>query len=394
MSGRIDSMMKKRFVRILCVLLSLAMIVLAVSSCAKQPGLYNWWGGKMNVDYMLKLTLNVGNGDVVYDVPFDLYRNLFVYYKSIISDVTINENNVAVVATNAQKTAVLKEHTEDEIVEYYALTAIAEKYGVGFTDADKDLYEREFEKQAKTLAATLTEEDLKGYNGTALDYAKEKYNEVIVEKLKMTAEYFEYLFYKNLLLKRVKQAVVPNLADSIKQCYYHYEEVYIEYVKGDGQSETEAYQDILKAYDELENGAAPGDVVKKYSNNVLYNSDMYFDSYGRIVGNDKGSSLGSTIIENVLALEEGEHSNILTGEGSDDQTAYFAIVIRLEFDENALYSEQSIATQMFRYAYVGATSDTTYYTDYNDILNAYTQNIRVEPYEEKVYDRVAYNTMY
>ena len=121
---------------------------------------------------------------------------------------------------------------------------------------------------------------------------------------------------------------------------------------------------------------------------------MYFDSYGRIVGNDKGSSLGSTIIENVLALEEGEHSNILTGDGSNDQTAYFAIVIRLEFDENALYSEQSIATQMFRYAYVGVTSDTTYYIDYNDILNAYTQNIRVEPYEEKVYDRVAYNTMY
>ena len=153
----------RRAVRIMCVLMSLFMLVLAVSSCTKQPGLYNWWGGKMNVDYMLKLTLNVGDGDVVYDVPFDIYRNLFVYYKSRISDVTVNENSVAVVATNAQKTAVLKERTEDEIVEYYALMSIANKYGVGLTDDDKGLYEREFEKQAQTLADILTEEDLKGY---------------------------------------------------------------------------------------------------------------------------------------------------------------------------------------------------------------------------------------
>lgn len=384
----------RRAVRIMCVLMSLFMLVLAVSSCTKQPGLYNWWGGKMNVDYMLKLTLNVGDGDVVYDVPFDIYRNLFVYYKSRISDVTVNENSVAVVATNAQKTAVLKERTEDEIVEYYALMSIANKYGVGLTDDDKGLYEREFEKQAQTLADILTEEDLKGYKGTALEYAKEKYNEVIVDKLKMTPEYFEYLFYKNVLLKRVKQAVIPNLAESIKQCYYHYEEVYIEYVKGDGQSENEAYTNIQKAYEELENGANPDDVVSKYTNNSLYTSDMYFDSYGRIVGDEKGSSLGGTIIESVFSLSEGQHSGILTGESSDDQMAYFAIVIRLDFSEEAMYSENTIATQMFKYAYVGASQETTYYTDYNDILEAYTQNIRIEPFEEGVYDRVAVNTMY
>ncbi len=386
--------MRKKVLKVICLLLSFAVFMAALCSCTKGPGLYNWWGGKMNVDYLLKLTLNVGEGDVVYDVPFDLYRNLFAYYKTIVSDVTVNEQAVPVVATNAQKTAALKERTEDEIVEYYALLSIANKYGVGLTDEDEGLYEKAFEKQAQTLADTLTEDDLKGYNGTALEYAKEKYNEVIVDKLKMTAEYFEYLFYKNLLLKRVKQAVVPNIVESIKQCYYHYEEVYIEYVKGDAQSESLAYEYIQKAYAELEEGTNPNDVVKKYSNNSLYTSDMYFDAYGRIVGDNISTALGSSIVEAVFSLDEGEYSNIITGESSDDQTAYFAIVIRLDFSDDALYSESNVATQMFRYAYVGASNETTYYLDYTDVLNAYTQNIRVEPYDEGVYDRVAYNTLY
>ena len=386
--------MRKRFTKILCLALSFIMLAVAFSSCTKKPGLYNWLGIRMDVDYLLKLTLNVGVGDVVYDGPFDEYRNLFAYYKSIISNVSVIENSVAVVATNQQKTAVLKERTEDELAKFYALQSIANKYGVGLTKEDEGAYERAFEKQAKTLADTLTEEDLKGYNGTALEYAKEKYNEVIVNKLRMTPEYFEYLFYKNMLLKRVKQAIVPNLAESIKQCYYHYEEVYIEYVKGDGQSESAAYENIQKAYEELENGADPKDVVKKYSNNSLYTSDMYFDSYGRLVGDSQGSALGTTIVETVFSLEEGEYSGIVTGESSDNQTAYFAIVIRLDFSEDALYSENTIATQMFQYAYVGAKSETTYYTDYNDVLNAYIQNIRIEPYDEGIYDKVAYNTMY
>ena len=56
--------MRKRFTKILCLALSFIMLAVAFSSCTKKPGLYNWLGIRMDVDYLLKLTLNVGDGDV------------------------------------------------------------------------------------------------------------------------------------------------------------------------------------------------------------------------------------------------------------------------------------------------------------------------------------------
>ena len=381
----------KKIVKIICVAVVAAMLALTLASCDRAPGLYAWYG-KVNVDYMLKMTIDVGDGEISYDVPFETYRNLFVYYSTLVSDTVVNSNNVTSLTTNQQKTAVLKEYTEDELTEYYALFALAEKLGVGLTEADMDRYKNSYEARVADFAEKLTDEDVKDFKGTKEEYAKYLYDKLISD-LKLTPEYLEYSFNKHTLEKRIKQKLVPDLEDYISQCYYHYGQVYVEFSKGDEAAEVKASESIRKALEEIEAGADFDEVAKKYSNNSLYAGDFYFDAAGSIVNSADNSSVGSVNVNVVQSLEQGEHSGILMGD-SDDETGYFAIIKREGFDGEFIYGNSDTALQMFRYSSVGDTVSSAYSAIYNDYVAAYVQNTRVEPYDANVYKLVKVNSIY
>lgn len=381
----------KKAVKIICVVTAAVMLLLTLSSCEKAPGLYAWYG-KVNVDYILKITTDVGDGEISRDVPFDIYRNLFVYYATLVSDTVVNSNNVTSLTTNQQKTAVLKEYTEDELTEYYALVALADKLGVGLTEADLALYKNDYEARVADFAEKLSDEDVKDFKGTKEEYAKYLYDKLI-DNLHLTPEYLEYSFNKHTLEKRIKQKLVPDLEDYLSQCYYHYKQVYIEFTKGDDAAEMKANADITAALEEINAGADFDEVAKKYSNNSYFSGDFYFDSNGSIVNSSDNSSVGSTNVNVVRSLEYGEHSGLFMGD-SDEETGYFAIILRDGFDEDFIYGNSDTALAMFRFSSVGDSSSSVYSAIYNDYLAAYVQNTRVEPYDANVYKLVKVNSVY
>lgn len=373
----------------MCALMAMAMLLLALASCTKKPGLYAWYG-RVKVDYILKLTVDAGDGEKTYNVPFDMYRNLFVYYQPLVADVIKRSEDSQELVTDAQKTAVLKEYTEDELCEYYALLAIAERYGLSITDADRENFQNDYYARIEEFVSRIDESDKK-FSGTKEEYAKHLYEQV-VETLGMTEEYIEYLYYKNVLTRRVKQVLVPELMAYTEQGYYHFKQVYIEYTKGDDVQEKEASEKIRKAYEELKAGASIDDVIDKYSNSV-YGGEFYFDSYGNIVSSKTNDALGATATEAVKSIPEGEIGEIMMGDGEDGM-AYFAIANRLGFDEKFLYGASEEAEAMFKYSYVGASNYSVGYMVYTDVLEAYKQNMRVEPYDAKTYKLVRYKSIY
>ena len=384
----------KKITRLVCILISILILTSVLVSCDRAPGLYNALGFKMNVDYLLKLTLDVGNGEQVYNVPFDLYRNLFVHFKARVSTlVPVDEEGTnAKPATQAEQTTAIKEYVEDQLVSYYARLAICEKYGVGLTD-NGQLYKDEFNKQVANYAETVSDEDLKDYKGTKEEYAREQYIKTI-KSLGMTEEYFEYTYYVNLLNKRIKEVLVPNLKDIVSQSYTHFKEIYIEYTIGDSESEQAAYDNIYKAYEALQNGGDFDELMKEYNNNSTYSQALYVDSYGSIVNSRTNSTIATLISQILSALQEDEYSVVISGDGDNDQKGYFAIIYKMGFNDEDLYGNSSDSLVLFQYPYYGATSNSAHYTHFTDLIEAYEQNMRVEPYDEKVYARVAVNTMF
>lgn len=382
----------KRITKLICALLAVTFVALALCSCEKKPGLYKWYGARVNDEFLLKLTLDVGDGEKVYNVPLDTYRNLFVYYKTLVSDTVVGNDKIPLLTTDQQKTVALKEYTEDELCNYYALLALAEKYGKGLTEADETLYESDYNARIENYADRLDDVYADDFKGTKEEYAKYLYEKAI-EDLGLTEEYLEYMYYKDLLDKRVKQALVPDLASFVSQSYYHFKQIYLEYTKGDGEAENAADTAIKEAYAQLESGADFDELAEKYSNNVVYGSEMYFDSYGNIVNSKDNSTVGTVTGDAVKALSVGEYSGIMMGD-ADDETAYFAIVMREDFDESFVYGSSDEAKQMFQYSYVGAEAYSVYYTVYNDLLEAYEQNMRIEPYDKNTYKLVKVNTLY
>lgn len=385
----------KKFVKILSFILAVIFILGVLASCDRAPGLYNWLGIKIDVDYMLRLVLDMGKGEVEYLVPFDLYRDLFTYYKSIVSDlVPVDSTSTnAKLATAQEQTAAVKEYTEDQLIEYYALMSICNAYGIGLGDDNGELYQQEFDKQVKAFSEKLTDEDMKDFKGTKLEYAEMKYKENITENLKMTLEYFKYNFYRSLLIKRIKQYLIPNLEEFISQSYYHFNEIYIEYKIGDNASEEEAYRKINEAYGKLNNGASFTDLMAEYNNNVLYSSDIYADSYNNIVGSSTNSTLAPVMAELINSLATGEYSEVVSGD-DDDETGYFAIIQRLGFEDDVIFGSTTVSNTLFMYPYYGASSYSSYYTQYADLLEAYEQNMRLEIYDQKIYNKVSVKTMY
>lgn len=381
----------KKIGKAVCLVAVLCMLVTMFVGCERKPGLYAWYGGRIDVDNVLKITVDVGDGAKSYDVPFETYRTVFIYLKGIVSDTVVDEDGNAKIATKKEKTAAVKEVAEDTLVEYYSLVALGEKYGITVTEADKQAYYDDYMKKLQAYIDEMDESQI-DYKGTKEEYAEELYRKTLSLAGGMTPEYFEFTYYKNLLEKRLKLALSSDLDDYLSQSYYHYKQVVVLYTKGDSAAEEKARADIEAAYRKLLAGESVDTVISEYSNSD-YMSEIYFDAYGAIVGSSTGDSVNTITMNAVMALDTNEISDVISGD-EDDRTGYFAVFQRLGFDLDFICGRDSRAKAMFEYSYVGASYATPHYDRYLTIKESYIQNSTCVPIDSKIYKRIAVNTLY
>ena len=74
--------MIKKITKTLCLGLALSVFALPMLGCERDPGLYAWYGGKMNVENVLTVCVG-GDTPKTYDVSFDTYRTVYMYLKNI-----------------------------------------------------------------------------------------------------------------------------------------------------------------------------------------------------------------------------------------------------------------------------------------------------------------------
>ena len=98
-------------------------------------------------------------------------------------------------------------------------------------------------------------------------------------------------------------------------------------------------------------------------------------------------------MEAICALDFDEYSDIMSGD-MNDYTGYFAILQRLDIDMEFVCGSDKVGALMYQYPYSGASSYTTYYTNYQLILDSYIQNSALVPTDVKVYKRIGIRTMY
>ena len=133
-------------------------------------------------------------------------------------------------------------------------------------------------------------------------------------------------------------------------------------------------------------------VVKEYSLDDEY-TEVYFDSYGYVVGSSTGDTMGTFTREAISALDFDEYSDVISGD-VDEYTGYFAVFQRLDIDVEFICGADKIGALIYQYPYSGAGSYSTYYTDYLLILESYQQNTALVPTSEKVYKRISIKTMF
>ena len=382
--------MMKKICKTLCLVLALSVLALTFTGCEKKPGLYAWYGGRMDVDTVMTIHIDGGEGKKTYEVPFDVYRTVFMYLKKNVSDVIANEDGqVTALSTDAEKTAAIKEVAEKILTEYYCLVAVCEKYGISITDADKQKYQEDYQKKLQTYIESMN--GTEQYEGTLEEYVTRLYERTL-NLLGTTPEYFEFSYYRSLLEQRLKMALATDLDVYINQTYYRYKQVLIPYTKGDSVSEEKARTQILAAWDKLQNGASIDSVIEEYSPNEEY-KEVYFDCYGNVVGSSTGNTMGSFTREAICALDFDEYSSIMSGD-TDDYTGYFAIFQRLDIDAEFVCSSDKIGTMIYEFPYSGSGSYSTYYTNYRLVLDSYIQNTALVPTSEKVYKRISVKTMF
>ena len=381
----------KQICKTLCLGLALSMLALPMLGCERENGLYGWHGFKMNVENVLTVRVDAGDGEKVYDVPFDTYRAVYVYLKNNVSDVIRNEEGEATsLATDEEKNAAVKEVTETVLREYYCLLALCEKYGISITDEDKQAYYDSYEKKMQNYVDSIDESEM-DYDGTKEEYAKELYTKSLAI-LGMTPEYFEFSHYRSLLQTRLKKAVATDLEDYFNQSYYHYKQVMISYTKGDAEAESRARTAINEAYEKLLAGEDMDTVIAQYCDADVY-SEVYADIYGSVAASSTSDTLGAVTLDTVSALDIGEISPIVSGD-NDDYSGYFVIFRREGFDEDYICGNDSAAKVIYETPYVGASYSTPHYTKYKTLIESCEQNASLIPVSEKVYDRIAINTLY
>ena len=382
--------MMKKICRILCLALALSILTLTFAGCEKKPGLYTWYGGKMNVETVMTISIDGGEGEKEYDVPFDTYRTVFLYLKQNVSDVIKNEEGqITALSTDAEKNAAIKEVAENILIEYYCLVAVCEKYGISITEEDKQEYKESYQRKLQTYIESMDGTEV--YEGTAEEYAEFLYKKTL-QLIGMTPEYFEFSYYRSLLEKRLKLALATDLDKYINQSYYHYKQILIPYTKGDSVAEEQARNNVREAWEKLQNGADMDSLIKEYSSDQAY-SEIYFDSYGYVVGSSSSDTVGTYTMEAICALDFDEYSDIMSGD-MNDYTGYFAILQRLDIDMEFVCGSDKVGALMYQYPYSGASSYSTYYTNYQLILDSYIQNSALVPTDVKVYKRIGIRTMY
>jgi len=310
--------------------------------------------------------------------------------KMKVSDFIVGEDGkVTSLSTDAEKTAAIKEVAEEILTEYYCLLAACEKHGISITEQDKQSYEESYRKKLQTYIESMdgTEE----YEGTLEEYVEKLYERSLLV-IGITPEYFEFSYYRSLLQQRLKLALGTDLDEYLNQSYYHYKQVLIPYTKGDSRSEAQAREQISEAWEKLQGGADMDSLIKEYCKDDDY-TDIYFDSYGSIVGSATGDTMGSFTMEAICALAPGEYSGIMSGD-TDDHVGYFAIFQRLKVDPEFVCGSDKIGSIMYQYPYSGASSYSTYYTGYTMLMDSYINNTALIPVSEKVYNRISVKTLY
>lgn len=381
----------KKIMKALSLLIAMLLLVASFAGCEKKPGLYAWYGGRIHVDHVLRLTVDVGDGEQVYDVPFETYRTVFVYLKGIVPNTVVDSEDNKKLATKAQQTAAIKEVTEDTLIEYYSLVALGEKYGISITESDKQLFENDYKKKIEAYIDTLDESVLENYEGSKEEYAEQLYAKSLA-LTNMTPDYLEFQYYKNLLAKRIKMHLATDIEDYLSQSYFHYKQVIALYTKGDSAAEEKARTAITEAYEKLMAGEKIDRVISAYSSSD-YSSEIYFDAYGKVVGSSTADTVGTFTVSTIQSLGIGEISGIISGD-EDDMTGYFAVFVRLGFDKEFICSEDIKAQAMFNYPYVNASSITPYANFYESLLDSYRENMSCTPIDRKIYNRIAINTLF
>ena len=377
----------KRFTKIICVLFALVLSLGIFTSCTRKPGLYNWMGMRVKVDYALRLVLDVGDGKKEYLVPFDEYYGVFMYYKSLLGDgILEDENKKLLFTTVEEQTKAVKEMTEDDLMEFYA---IAEKYGVGLTQEDYDSFESGYKANLRRyLEANGKTEGIEDIDS----YTDEMYQKLF-ESLGTSEDHVRFSYLRNLLSSRVKKHIAPDAVQHAERNYFHIKQVLVLFTKGDSTSEKAAQDKINAAMAELNSGASINDVIKKYDSGIS-SSEIYFDASSVILGskNTDGSSVSSFVSTTVNGLNIGDTSDILTGD-YDEEFGYFCIIKRLGFDESFVYGDSTIGDSIFRYYTAGSSQYTPQYSEYKALVGAYTQNLVCYAYDQKIYDKINVKTM-
>lgn len=380
----------KKIAKIICAVFALVFALGCLSGCQRKPGLYNWIGARVKVDYALRLVLDMGDGKNEYLVPFDEYYGIFMYYKGLLGDgILEDENNKLIFTTVDEQTKAIKEKTEDDLIEFYSLCALAQSYGVGLTDSDYTSFETEykesFKKYLESIGKTEEAENID-------EYTDEMYDKFF-ESTGFTEGYFKFSYLRGLLSARIKKHIAPDAVEHAESNYFHIKQVLVLFTKGDASSEKEALEKINAAKAELDGGAAINDVINKYDSGVT-NSEIYFDKSNTIMnaGNNTAQSMSSFAAMTVNGLETDAMSDILTGD-YDEEFGYFCIIKRLGFNENFIYGDSSVAQTIFSSYSATATQYTPQYSEYKATVNAYTQNMVCYPYDQKIYDKINVKSM-
>ncbi len=357
----------KRFIKVISAALAIGVLSSSLGACTKENGLYTWYG-KMNVENVLTLTLDMGEGERETLVPFDIYRTVFLYYAGNVPDVTTVDGKLHK-TTDEEKTTVAKKMTDESLLAYYTSLECARDLGI---DVDKILT-KDYSEIYKTSSADGEGDEL---------YAE------MLDSLSMTHEYFTYNCQKSELEKAIKGAVASDIVEYTERNYYHYKKILITYELGDENSRRAALAEAQSVIDALDSGEDFDVFVEKYKSEG-YENERYVDINGNIVG---GGTLSGETFDTVRTLDIGEYSEI-TEEIYDDIGA-FAIIAKEGIELSFLCGSDDTASVLYCYQSATYSEYTPHYLAYATILDVYKQNTAIEPVDEKVYSHIAVDTLY
>ncbi len=363
----------KKLKSAISLLLALVILILPLTGCGEPEG------------DVLEITVDTENGEKTYPVSYDFYRTIFIYLKNIITNVVEDSEGNVRLATDEEKTKAIKETAEDTLVEFYSLVSFAADYGISITEEDKAAFQANYREKLQSYIDAIDEENF-DFKGTREEYAQTVY-ENSLRLLGTTPEYYEFSYYRSLLISRLKAVIGGDLSGYLDQSYTRYKQVIVLYAKGDAVAEEEARNTILAAQEKLAGGADIDDVIAEYGEKD-HQSEVYFDSHGSIVGSLAGDSLNSIVVNAICALEEGDISDIMSGDESE-RIAYFAIYQKLPFDMDYICSEDGIAEAIYEYPYVDSASYSPHYSRYLLLMERYTQNTAIVPYDVKAYNKIS-----